>query len=458
MTQEEQARLRAYIEQHSEPAPKGALTGAQGCRIWNRQPGFSHPTVNWRNTIWRVQRLAYVAYKGEEALAGPMSVFSACGNGRCVAAEHLKLKIRASKNQPRQPEEQEQALVLRNPDIVGGVITLPPEYEELVQMGAKNVSGTKSREVYATALRSFLRWCIANRIEKINRAAVIAYRDAAVKEHSPSTVNLRLTAIKTLAKELRFASVIDRDSLDAILDVHTVTDARRADGSKGYQKRFSVDELIKVLRLDSGKSMRQRLKARAVLHLLCFTGLRREEASSLKWKQLQVAETSGVTEGGFSRSMLVDVRTKGGHLRNVPIPQLVVDALQEWQREQACESCGVTRHACTCGRTAGEDSMFGLTESGLTSLIERASIDLGIRFRPHDLRRSFAALAARAGSSLVEIQQALGHADPKTTLRYIGDLQDYVNTPGDRVAAAAAAEAAKEKLNADQEASTTGTA
>jgi len=38
--------------------------------------------------------------------------------------------------------------------------------------------------------------------------------------------------------------------------------------------------------------------------------------------------------------------------------------------------------------------------------------------RMHDLRHSFASFLVNAGHSLYEVQQLLGHADPRTTMRY----------------------------------------
>ena len=53
-----------------------------------------------------------------------------------------------------------------------------------------------------------------------------------------------------------------------------------------------------------------------------------------------------------------------------------------------------------------------------------------IDVRPHDLRRTYARLSHDAGMDLVAIQQNLGHADIKTTLRYIGSLDaDQRATP-----------------------------
>jgi integrase len=45
-----------------------------------------------------------------------------------------------------------------------------------------------------------------------------------------------------------------------------------------------------------------------------------------------------------------------------------------------------------------------------------------VSVKPHDLRRTYARRLYDAGFDLVAIQQNLGHADVKTTLGYIGEL------------------------------------
>ena len=47
------------------------------------------------------------------------------------------------------------------------------------------------------------------------------------------------------------------------------------------------------------------------------------------------------------------------------------------------------------------------------------------KLSPHDLRRTFARQSYDNGATLIQVQIALGHSDPKTTARYIGaDLPD----------------------------------
>ena len=53
---------------------------------------------------------------------------------------------------------------------------------------------------------------------------------------------------------------------------------------------------------------------------------------------------------------------------------------------------------------------------------------------PHDLRRTCARNAYDNGATIYQVQTMLGHADPKTTIRYIGALEDDSNTAIDKVA------------------------
>ena len=431
--------LQKYVLDRSEPA-------ANGCRLWTKQQGSLHPSINYEKRIWRIQRFAYMAFKGAEALTPGLQVFAACGNSRCVDIDHLKLRLKAQRaavenaaaaavddpGLPEDPSLRLQALALRNPDLVDAPITLPPEFERLVTLATRNVGMPASRRVYARALEGFFRWCIINRHEKVDRQVVLDYRAWKLEQCQPTTVNLHIAAIRQLARELRWEKLLDPETCEAICAIKAAPEQRREDGSLRRGVRFTADQLVSILKLDTGRTVRQRLKARAILTLMVFTGLRREEVANLEWAHMGSVPTSTGT-----RMALLNVRTKGGKLRDLPLPEIVVDALKEWRQEQVCEGCNRRRVLCTCIAPSGT-SMFGLTPAGIGTLIERASVDLGIRFTPHDLRRSFAALAARTGSGLLEIQQALGHSDPKTTLRYIGQLDFADVTPGDKIAAEAA--------------------
>lgn len=51
-------------------------------------------------------------------------------------------------------------------------------------------------------------------------------------------------------------------------------------------------------------------------------------------------------------------------------------------------------------------------------LARDAGLDCVDRLSPHSLRHAFVTLALDAGVSLRDVQDAAGHADPRTTRRY----------------------------------------
>ena len=52
---------------------------------------------------------------------------------------------------------------------------------------------------------------------------------------------------------------------------------------------------------------------------------------------------------------------------------------------------------------------------------------------PHDLRRTFAKLAHKAGAPIEQIQQSLGHASIQTTENYLGIELDLKQAPSDLI-------------------------
>ncbi len=55
----------------------------------------------------------------------------------------------------------------------------------------------------------------------------------------------------------------------------------------------------------------------------------------------------------------------------------------------------------------------------------------GIKVAPHDLRRTYAKLAAKGGAKLEQIQINLGHSNINTAQIYLGNTLDLENVPCD---------------------------
>lgn len=75
-----------------------------------------------------------------------------------------------------------------------------------------------------------------------------------------------------------------------------------------------------------------------------------------------------------------------------------------------------------------------LSDDQVTRILARCARAAGLRdpdrVRPHVLRATFATLARAAGVSLWDLQEAMDHADPRTTQGYDRGEQRFANAPG----------------------------
>jgi integrase len=138
--------------------------------------------------------------------------------------------------------------------------------------------------------------------------------------------------------------------------------------------------------------------ARDYLLLLLFTGLRREEAASLVWDNIDLA-------GKIVR--LPAVRTKAKRRLDLPMSDFVFKLLQK-RRELG--DAGFVFPASSASGHIVEPRHF-------LELIEEAS---GVKASPHSLRRTFATAADEAGVNEPVIAAMLNHAQGSgVTPRYI---------------------------------------
>jgi integrase/recombinase XerD len=79
-----------------------------------------------------------------------------------------------------------------------------------------------------------------------------------------------------------------------------------------------------------------------------------------------------------------------------------------------------------------------LTQAGVFALVRRLARAAGLpaaeQISPHSLRHSAATAALDDGTALRDVQDFLGHADPRTTRRYDRDRGSLDRSPAHRLA------------------------
>jgi integrase/recombinase XerD len=142
----------------------------------------------------------------------------------------------------------------------------------------------------------------------------------------------------------------------------------------------------------------------ALVGLMLLAGLRSCEVLALQFADLRLADAQ------------ILVRGKGNKQRLLPLPQDILDVLEQYLSIERPLTNSTSLFVCLKGRSRG----LQLTSAGLRSLFRhhRATTQIP-QANPHRFRHTFGADMVRAGISLPALQHLMGHAQIRTTLLYV---------------------------------------
>ena len=235
------------------------------------------------------------------------------------------------------------------------------------------------------------------------------------KNLAPSTINVRLAAVRRLAYEA---------SDSGLLSLGLAAGIRRVKGAKRLGTRIgnwlTADQCRSLLRASCADTVRGK-RDRAILAVLIGCGLRRAELVGLQFNDLQIREEHWV---------VADLIGKGKHIRTVPMPGWVKKAVDDWMQAAEITTGFIFRAVSRTGAIWGEH----ITPKAIWLVVKGAARHAGIvHLAPHDLRRSCARLCHLAGGELEQIQFLLGHVAVQTTERYLGCKQKLRNAVNDGI-------------------------
>lgn len=158
-----------------------------------------------------------------------------------------------------------------------------------------------------------------------------------------------------------------------------------------YLDDEQLERLLTVLRNDENRPVCM------IAMFLLSTGARLNEALQATWDQ--VDRTNRVWR-------IPATNSKSKRMRSVPLNDSALHILYQLTTE------GHYRHVFINQQT---EQPYTTIMKVWSRLREKAGLP---HLRIHDLRHSYASFLANNGRTLLEIQQILGHSDPKVTLRY----------------------------------------
>ena len=300
--------------------------------------------------------------------------------------------------------------------------TRTPEDEELSLSSQRlrswvlqAVNSVHTKRNYAKALDEVFDLC-AKRSQGICRALLMDYRASMIEKGlSPSTINVRLSAIRKLVGEARRNGILDVEQASQMADVPNVRLRGRRMGN--WLTREQAKELLAVPDRSTLKGKRDY----CILALLVGCALRRRELATLEVDEIQLRE---------GRWVIADLSGKGGRVRTVAVPLWVKQAINAWISTASIEDGRLLRSVTKAGKVKRDR----LNDGAIWSVVESSAKEIGIlRFGAHDLRRTCAKLCRKNGGDLEQIKFLLGHSSIQTTERYLGSEQDIAVAVNDNL-------------------------
>ncbi|MEU1604605.1 tyrosine-type recombinase/integrase [Micromonospora matsumotoense] len=281
-----------------------------------------------------------------------------------------------------------------------------------------------TRDAYRRDIAGWLTWCAAVDLDPLRANFLDVNAYARQLEATPAARSGRPLTPATVARKLSALSswyefLVKLRAVDA----NPVSGADRPRIDRDHSATVGltpqeVDALLAAADTDTGPTA---ARNRAAVALLADLGLRVGELVSLDLADL------GAERGHRS----VRFVGKGGKPRRRALTPGTAYAVDAYLADRAA-TAGVSVDALTgpllataTGGRLDRHSVFRLVRR----LAEAAGIAAAAKLSPHSLRHAFATTAREEGVPLEDVQDAMGHADPRTTRRYDRDRHNLDRDP-----------------------------
>jgi site-specific recombinase XerD len=249
-----------------------------------------------------------------------------------------------------------------------------------------------TRTAYARDLEGWFSFCAAIDAEplSVTRTHVDAYARhlSEVEGRSAATVARRLSALSGYYRWAVDEEVATRNPVSPVRRPKVGSDTT----STGLDKE-EVSALVAAAMKDGQRSG-------ALVTLLALNGLRISEALGADVSDLR-------TERGHR---VLRITRKGGKKATAPLAPRTADAIDAYLDGRQSGPLFVTGTGARWDRVAAWRTLRRLARTAVPGKADS--------LHPHDLRHAFVTLSLDAGASLRDVQDAAGHADPRTTRRY----------------------------------------
>jgi site-specific recombinase XerD len=270
----------------------------------------------------------------------------------------------------------------------------------------------KTIVTYAEVLEEFKTFAATRRIEgpeDATTAQICEYIDhlKQVRENGLATMNRKVTVLRSFYRALVAMEEIGPGQDPCV----------RLPRMKAPQERagdiLSVEEMERLASAPD-KTTLLGIRDRALLLLLCTTGVRASECASIRQCDVDLA------------NRIVRVLGKGGRERVVMLNEVTAKAIENYAKFRGESASKQSFFLVRTGKGIDRKRIF----ERLKVYLRRARIFKKIS--PHRLRHSFATKMIKDGVGMATLKELLGHRNLQSTIRYISicgeDLRKAIAT------------------------------
>jgi site-specific recombinase XerD len=260
----------------------------------------------------------------------------------------------------------------------------------------------QTRRAYFTDLKAWYAWCTGRELHPLQAcrhdvalwARQLAEQPGASgKVQAPASIARRLSCLSSFYGYGVEVSVLEENPVANVKRPRVSTDSLTVGLA-----RDELEQLLDAAEADGPRSA-------ALMTLLAYNGLRVDEALSRDVEHL----------GHQQGHRVLRISRKGGRHALEPLSAPVERALDAYLGDRASGALFV------------DDQGRRMYEAQAWRLVRRLARNAGLKsagqLSPHSLRHTFATSLDDAGVPLQDIQDAMGHADPRTTRRYMATHQ-----------------------------------
>ncbi len=267
-----------------------------------------------------------------------------------------------------------------------------------------NIDNPNTRRAYRNDLQEFMGFVGISapaEVRLVTRAHVLAWRkDLERRELAGSSVRRKLAALSSLFEYLCDANTVTHNPVKGVK-------RPKVESYEGKTPALGDAQARHLLKQPAGEDLKS-LRDRALLSVMLYHGLRREEVSTLTVSDIH--ERRGVS--------YLRVHGKGGKIRHIPLHPGSHELLTDYL-ETSGHAHDKTSPLFRPNRNNRSGSLERpLSTDGIYKIVRAYARKLGVEIGAHTLRATAATNALEHEADIAKVQEWLGHANIATTRLY----------------------------------------